>query len=155
MTLKLISQLLLDEISYKAKGASRLRMNHNIHDRLDDPVNRMLNALEPGTYLRPHRHLSPPKDEAYVVLRGELDVLLFDEEGNLIQREILSPEKGLYGVDIPAGVWHSMIVRQPGTVIYEVKQGPFVPLVPEDFASWSPEPEDESGIRAFFERLDI
>jgi len=148
----LIDKLLLDETSAKASQNERLRMNYNIHERLDDPVNRMLNALEPGTYLRPHRHLSPPKTESYIVLRGELDVLFFDDNGNLFQRRTLNPEMGNYGMDIPAGVWHSMIVRQSGTVLYEVKEGPFTPLIPEDFASWSPDPDNEEGVKAFFKQ---
>ncbi len=147
-----INKQLLDETSAKAVQNERLRMNYNIHKQLDEPVNRMLNALEPGTYLRPHRHQTPPKTEAYIVLRGELDVLIFDDEGKLTQRMTLNPEIGNYGVDIPAGVWHSMIVKQPGTVIYEVKEGPFVPLIPEDFAPWSPAPDEKEGIKAFFKQ---
>ncbi|MDR0231305.1 MAG: WbuC family cupin fold metalloprotein [Dysgonamonadaceae bacterium] len=146
----IINKLLLDETTAKAIQSERLRMNYNIHKQLEDPVNRMLNALEPHTYLRPHRHWTPPKTEAYIVLRGELDVLIFDDEGKLIQRVALNPEIDNYGVDIPAGVWHSMIVKQSGTVIYELKEGPFTPLAPEDFAPWSPEPNDEEGIKAFF-----
>ncbi len=152
MNIQLINQQLLDDTSLEAVNNIRLRMNYNIHSHLDDPVNRMLNALEPGTYLPPHRHASPPKTESYIVLRGELDVLVFDDDGNLFQRTTLNPEIGNYGVDIPAGVWHSMIVKKTGTVIYEVKQGPFTPLVPEDFASWAPEPDDKEGIKLFLEQ---
>ncbi len=151
-TMLIINKQLLDKTSAEAFQNERLRMNYNIHKQLEDPVNRILNALEPGTYLRPHRHRTPPKTEAYIVLRGELDVLIFDNEGKLIQRVTLNPEVGNYGVDIQAGVWHSMIVKQPGTVIYEVKEGPFTPLSPEDFASWSPVLDDEDGIRAFFKQ---
>ncbi|MDR0795488.1 MAG: WbuC family cupin fold metalloprotein [Tannerella sp.] len=147
--MQLINQELLDETSRKAAETPRLRMNYNIHNRLDDPVNRMLNALDPGTYLCPHRHLTPPKTESYVVLRGELDALIFDDNGNLIQKITLNPETGNYGIDIPAGVWHSMIVKQPGTVIYEVKEGPFTPIAHEDFAPWAPKPDDEIAIKAF------
>ena len=140
MDILLINQKLLNETSQKASKTPRLRMNYNLHNHLKDPVNRMLNALEPETYLRPHRHWTPPKTESYVVLRGELDVLVFDDKGNLIQKITLNPEIGNYGVDIPAGIWHSMIVKQSGTVIYEVKEGPFTPIPAEDFASWSPGP---------------
>ena len=152
MMIKIITKKLLEATSNKAKESSRLRMNHNFHEDLNDPVNRMLNALEPDTYLRPHRHQTPPKDEVYIVLEGDLDVLIFDDCGNIIQRENLNPQKGKYGVDIPAGVWHSMIVNKSGTVIYEAKAGPFAPLLSEDFASWSPDPEDEEQIRNFFEK---
>ena len=148
----LIDKLLLDETSAKAAQNERLRMNYNIHNCLEDPVNRMLNALEPGTYLRPHRHHTPPKTESYIVLRGELDVLIFNNEGKLIQRTVLNPLTGNYGVDIPSGEWHSMIVKQSGTVIYEVKAGPFSPTVPDDFAPWSPESDNEEGVKEFFKQ---
>ena len=148
----IIERLLLDKISAKAAQNERLRMNYNIHNHLEDPVNRMLNALELGTYLRPHRHWTPPKTESYVILRGELDVLVFDDKGNLIQKITLNPEIGNYGIDIPAGIWHSMIVKQPGTVIYEVKEGPFTSIAMEDFAPWSPEPGNEGAINTFFKQ---
>lgn len=150
MHIQLINTSLLDETSRKASETSRLRMNYNIHSCLNDPVNRMLNALEPGAYLRPHRHLSPPKTESYIVLRGELDVLIFDDDGNLLQKQTLNPSTGNYGIDIPAGVWHSMIVKQSKTVIYEVKEGPFTPVAAEDFAGWAAEPDNEEGVKAFF-----
>ncbi len=152
MKIELITDKLLEETSQKAKKNARLRMNYNIHKKLEDPINRMLNALEPGTYIRPHRHLNPPKTEAYIVLKGELDMLIFDDEGNLIQKETLSCQNGKYGVDIPSGVWHSMIVRELGTVIYEIKTGPFVPVALDDFASWSPDPEDKDAVSNFLER---
>lgn len=150
--LQLINKELLDQTSEKAKESPRLRMNYNIHSELNDPVNRMLNALEPGTFLPPHRHYTPYKNESYLVLRGELDVLLFDDDGNLIRRETLNPDKGNYGIDIPGEMWHSMIVKQPDTVIYEVKAGPFTPVAPEDFAEWGPATDDPEGINAFFQK---
>lgn len=59
--MKIINEALLNETTGRAKQSPRLRMNYNFHEHLDDPVNRLLNALEPGTYLRPHRHLNPKK----------------------------------------------------------------------------------------------
>ena len=57
--MKIINEQLLDETTARAKQSPRLRMNYNFHEELDDPVNRLLNAMEPGTYIRPHRHLKP------------------------------------------------------------------------------------------------
>ena len=70
--MKLIDTPLLDATTARAKQSPRLRMNHNFHERLDDPVNRLLNALEPGTYLRPHRHSNPDKTEIFLLLRGRV-----------------------------------------------------------------------------------
>ena len=151
MNLTIINQKLLDETSLKAIESNRLRMNYNFHKKLEEPLNRMLNALEPNTYLRPHRHISPPKAESSIVLRGELDFLFFDDDGNLLQRETLNSTIGNHGIDIPAGIWHSIIVKETGTVIFEVKEGPFTPLMPEEFAPWSPSVNDLDGIKNFFE----
>lgn len=140
--MKLINDQLLNETSAQAKTSARLRMNHNFHEELDDPVNRLLNAMEPGTYLRPHRHLHPPKDEIFLILRGKIMLFLFDEKGRITDKILLSPEAGSYGAELKAGVWHGLLVLEPDTVLYEIKKGPFTPLPPEDMAPWSPAAED-------------
>ena len=61
---------LLDKVVKEAQASERRRMNFNFH-QLEDPANRMLNAIEPESYIRPHRHLEPPRDEAFFVLRGK------------------------------------------------------------------------------------
>jgi cupin fold WbuC family metalloprotein len=149
--MKIIDEVLLNEVAARAKTSPRLRMNHNFHERPEDPVNRLLNAMEPGTYVRPHRHLHPPKDESFLVLRGKAVLLIFDEAGNVTERALLDPAAGVYGADLPAGVWHGLSVLEPDTVLYEVKNGPFVPVPPEDAAPWSPAPEDTEGVRRFME----
>ena len=151
--MKLIDQKLLDETMEKAKQSPRLRMNYNFHEQLDDPINRLINAMEPGTYLRPHRHLNPDKIELFLILRGSVALFLFDDEGNITDSRILDPKIGVYGGEIPAHVWHTLLVLETGSTIYEVKQGPFAPLSPENMASWSPEPEDTEGVKQFLNRL--
>ena len=135
--MKIINEALLDETTGRAKQSPRLRMNYNFHEHLDDPVNRLLNALEPGTYLRPHRHLNPKKDEIFLLLRGRIAVFLFDNKGEITQTQILDPKEGVYGAEIKAGTWHGLLVLESGSVIYEIKEGPFAPLAPENFAPWS------------------
>lgn len=149
----LINEALLNETTERAKQSPRLRMNHNFHERLDDPVNRMLNALEPGTYLRPHRHLNPDKDEIFLLLRGRVAVFLFDDDGNVSRIQILDPKDGVYGAEIKAGTWHSLLVLESGSVIYEIKEGPFVPLSADNFAPWSPSPEETEAVRRYMELL--
>lgn len=152
--MKIINEQLLDETRAKALQSPRLRMNYNFHESLDDPINRLLNAMEPGTYLRPHRHLNPAKDEIFLLLRGKVAVFLFDEEGNITGKTILDPKEGVYGAEIQAGVWHGLLVLEPGSVIYEIKQGPFAPLAPENLAPWSPDAEDTEEVRKFLEYLE-
>ena len=99
----LIDDRLLDRTSEKALRAPRLRMNHNFHTREDEPVNRLLNAMEPGTYLPVHRHTAPPKSESIVVLRGRLAAFVFDDRGRIAQRAVVDPSLGVYGFDIAPG----------------------------------------------------
>lgn len=151
--MKIIDRPLLDETTGRAKQSPRLRMNYNFHDRLDDPVNRLINAMEPGTYLRPHRHLDPPKDESFLILRGRAACFTFDNEGNILEKTILDPLAGIYGADIKAGTWHTLLILEPGSVIYEAKPGPFTPLSPEHMAAWSPETHDSEGIKNYLDIL--
>ena len=118
--MKLITEGLLDKVTDRAKENSRLRMNYNFHDSMDAPIHRMLNALEPGTYLPPHRHKNPDKEEVYLVLRGSLLAILFDDEGNVTEKVHLNPAEGHYGIEIPPCVWHTIVVLESGTVIFEI-----------------------------------
>lgn len=151
--MKIINEQLLDETTVRAKQSPRLRMNYNFHEEPDDPVNRLLNAMEPGTYIRPHRHLNPNKDEIFLLLRGKAMLFLFDEEGNITGKLLLDPKTGSYGAEIKPGIWHCLLVLESGTVVYEVKPGPFAPLHPENMAPWSPEPDDEKGINEYLTYL--
>lgn len=141
--LKIVSPEFLDELSQKAILSPRQRMNHNFHDDLADPINRMLNAFEPGTYVQPHRHENPDKHEVFIVLRGSLVVVFFDNAGTPTDFVLLNRDKGNYAVEIPVGAWHSVISLEPGTVVYEVKDGPYLPISDKNFASWAPK-EGES-----------
>jgi cupin fold WbuC family metalloprotein len=151
--MKVIDEQLLNKTAELAKQSPRLRMNYNFHEELDDPINRLINAMEPGTYLRPHRHLNPDKDEVFLLLRGRVVVFIFDETGNITDKLTLDPKAGVYGAEIKAGTWHGLLVLDSGSVIYEVKQGPFAPLSPENFAPWSPEPGDTDGVERFLKEL--
>ena len=152
--MKLIDKQLLDATTAKARQSLRLRMNHNFHETLEDPVNRLINAMEPGTYLRPHRHINPDKTEIFLLLRGKAALFLFDDYGNITETVIFDPANGVYGGEIPCDVWHTLCVLESGSVVYEVKQGPFTQLSPENFASWSPDPEDRVGVKIFMDKLN-
>lgn len=151
--MKFIDKKLLDEITEKAKRSPRLRMNYNFHESLDDPINRLINAMEPDTYLRPHRHKNPDKNEIFLLLRGKAVLFLFDDEGNVIEKRVLDPLNGIYGGEIPPDVWHTLIVTESGSVVYEIKQGPFAPLTPENMAPWSPVAEDTEEVKKYMEQL--
>jgi cupin fold WbuC family metalloprotein len=123
--MKVIDLTLLDKVSSEAKESPRLRMNYNFHQSLDDKCHRFLNAVEPGTIVPIHRH--PTKDESFVLLRGRVKVTTHKNDGGILEEIILCPDEGLYGVDIPKGVWHKVESLESGSVFFECKEGPFVP----------------------------
>jgi cupin fold WbuC family metalloprotein len=147
-----IDQSLLDRVTGEAMRHPRLRMNHNFHQH-EEPVQRFLNAIEPGSYVRPHRHSDPPKWELFVCLRGRGAVVVFDDEGRIAEAHRLDPAHGEYGVEIPAGVWHSIVSLSPGSVFLEIKEGPFEPKHAGVFAPWALEPDDP-GVAAFLAALE-
>lgn len=150
--LKIVSKELLDELSKKAMNSPRKRLNQNFHDDLADPINRMLNAFEPGTYIQPHKHENPDKREVFIVLRGSLVVVFFDNSGTPIDFILLDPKKGNFAVEIPVGAWHSLFALESGTVVYEVKDGPYFPISDKNFASWAPK-EDDANTEEYLKNL--
>ena len=120
---------LLDKITAEAEVSPRLRMNFNLHESLESKAQRLLNVLLPGTVLPVHRHTHTA--ETYILLRGKLFVVFYNNLGEQIERYLLDPTVGDYGVHIPKGQWHTVEVIEPST-IFEVKDGPYTPLQPED-----------------------
>ena len=120
----------LDELTEKAKESPRLRMNYNLHDSLDSKAQRLFNGLEPGTVLPVHRHVDT--SESYILIRGALKVTLLDDNKNVIESAELNLTNGVFGFHIPANTWHKVEVLESGTVIFEVKDGPYTPLTSDN-----------------------
>ena len=120
-----IDKQLLDKVTEQAKASPRLRVNYNFHQSLEEKCHRFLNAVEPGTKVEIHRH--PTKDESFVLLRGRVRVNTYNDDGSVIESVVLCQEEGRYGVDIKKGVWHNLESLQENSVIFECKEGPFVP----------------------------
>ena len=133
-----IDDLLVAAAIEASRESPRKRIILPFHSKNDDPLQRMLNVLQPGSYIQPHRHLSPPKAEPIVVLRGAVRVVTFDEEGRIERRIDLRAGSAAVGADIRAGVFHTFFALEQDTVLFEVKAGPYEALRDKDFASWAP-----------------
>lgn len=147
-----IDTLSLAELSQAARLSPRLRKNMNFHASNEAHCHRLLNALEPGTYIQPHRHLDPEKDESMILIRGRFGILIFDQEGAIAQQLILGADSGNLGITIPAGVFHSMLALESGSVFFESKAGPYAALGDAEKASWAPA-EGENGWLEYLETM--
>ena len=126
-----ITQAILDQLTEQAKASPRLRMNLDLRNGESDQSQRMLNAIEPGSPLPIHRHKNT--SETVVCLRGRLVEEYYDELERICTDRIeLSPGGPVVAVNIPAGQWHTVKALESGTVIIEMKDGPYEPIGPED-----------------------
>lgn len=91
--------------------------------------------MEPGTYIRPHRH--PQTWELLTPLRGRFVVLQFNDDGVVTQRTLLGEETKV--LEMPAFTWHAVLSVDAGGVVFEVKQGPYQALTEEDCMPWAPQ----------------
>lgn len=125
----IIDTALLDNVTMQAENSPRLRMNFNLHEAPDSKAQRLLNVLLPGTPMPIHRHSHTA--ETYIILRGRMIVVFYSETGAQMSRTMLDPTIGNHGIHIPAGQWHGIEVIEP-TTIFEVKDGPYTPLTPDN-----------------------
>ncbi|TWI54901.1 cupin fold WbuC family metalloprotein [Pseudomonas duriflava] len=136
-----IDQALFAELTQQAETRPRLRHHHNFHT-MDEPCHRLGIGMQPGTYIAPHRHLSPDKAETLLVLKGRLGVLFFNEHGGLEATRVLEAGGECVGVDFPPGHFHSLVVLAADTVVFECKAGPYRPLSEDEYAPWAPREGD-------------
>ena len=152
MELKIINKELLKELTSKANANERKRANYNFHEREDDSVQRFFNALEPGTYIRPHRHSGSDKWELIMALSGSLLLIVFDDQGRILSRTKLGTLDAI-GMEIPENTWHTVVSLENGTTMFECKRGPYKPTKENDFAPWAPT-ENSPAIGAFKDWLN-
>jgi cupin fold WbuC family metalloprotein len=149
---KLFDTALLDALSAAARANPRQRQNHNLHASLDAPVQRFFNAIEPASYVTPHRHLLSGKEETLLMVRGSLGLILFDAAGQIHQTHLLTPAGACCGFHLGLDMWHSVIALEPGTIFFETKTGPFVALGTDELAPWAPAP-DSPGTTQWLEQM--
>jgi len=147
-----IDEALIRKVSQTAKESSRKRKNYNFHELPEDILQRFLNAWEPGTYLQPHKHENPDKNEVFICLTGKFLIIEFDREGNINDYMILDSGQGNYGAEIAPRVFHTVICLEPDSVAYELKEGPYDPNDDKNFASWAPK-EGEAGCEEYNQKI--
>jgi cupin fold WbuC family metalloprotein len=138
---QLIDEALIERTVARARASERRRATHNFHPTHADASHRFLNALIRGTYVAPHRHVAILKPEGFMLLQGELAVVVFDDDGSMRERHVLG-RNGLRGIDLPPGIWHTIAAVSEVAVCYEVKPGPWDPLTDKEFAPWAPREGD-------------
>jgi cupin fold WbuC family metalloprotein len=150
--MKIIDSVMLDRLSAAARELPRRRQNLNLHDSYQDPCQRLLNAVEPDSYVRPHRHLMPPKPELFLVLRGRFAAIVFREGGEIERTVILEAASAAVGVEIPAGAWHAVVALDKGSIFFEAKPGPYEMISDKEWAPWAP-PEGDERVGDYLENL--
>ncbi|WP_289053624.1 WbuC family cupin fold metalloprotein [Carboxylicivirga marina] len=149
----IIDNTLLEHLSAKAVKTVRKRTNYNFHQTDDDLLQRMLNVIQPKSYVQPHKHQAPDKREVFIILQGQLLVILFNDDGSLKQTTILDRDKGVYGIEIAPECYHTIIALKANTCVYEVKDGPYNPDDDKTFAAWAPNEEDRTAAKAYLNTL--
>lgn len=143
--MKQITDSMLAALSQQASLSPRLRANQNLHQQLDDPIQRLAIAMQPGTVVLPHRHANTW--ELLLPLRGRFVVLIFDDAGTVTERTVLG--EGCNVLEFPAHTWHAVLSLDAGGVIFEVKHGPYQPVCEADYAAWG-KAVDASQLNAWY-----
>lgn len=148
----IVDSALLDSVTAQAAASPRRRKNHNFHVDNDAPCHRLLNGIEPDSYVAPHRHAAADKDETILALRGRMGMVFFDENGCVTAKTVIEPNGAVVAVDIPHGVFHSVVALVNGSIFFESKAGPYQVLTPEERAPWAPM-EGTPEAAAYLEKL--
>jgi len=143
---------LLDATVARSLNSPRHRHITRFHE-LSEPFQRMLNAIQPESYIRPHRHLDPDKAEVFIALQGSALVVRYSEDGTPLEGVLLEEDGPVRGVEIPVGAWHSLLSVERDTVLFEAKEGPYVEATDKDFAPWAPPESDREAALTFMANL--
>jgi len=141
-----VNNQMLDNLVEDARKSPRRRKNLNFHTEASDLLQRMMHAMEPDTYVQPHRHLNPDKREVFIIFRGRVAAVEYTDEGEVINWFLLDAGLGNHAVEMTPKLWHNLIALDSGTVIYEIKDGPYDPADDKYFAGWAPAEGDAGGM---------
>jgi cupin fold WbuC family metalloprotein len=134
-----LSEPMIQDGLKASRESERLRIILPVHREQDAGVQRMINFLQPGTYIRPHKHPLEHASESLVLIQGSIQFYTFDEDGNVLTKNKIQSKPFPGVVDIEPNVWHSFIVLEENTILFECKKGPYDAEADKVFAEWSPE----------------
>ena len=151
MPLKVFSEDFMASLIEEAKINPRKRMHKNLHADYQEACQRFFNAIEPDSYLRPHCHGATQGAETLIAIKGLLAFLIFGNDGKLQAVHLFGAKNHAHkqsvavGVEVQPGKWHTVISLESGSVLLELKGGPFDPEAPKYYASWAPEEMTKEG----------
>jgi len=137
--MRAITQVEIEQIIWQAKKSPRKRAILRLHQH-QDLVQRMINAVIPGTYVQPHKHEDPDKVELFSILKGKVAVLRFNQIGEVEAVCELDEHGSIKIVEIPPRTYHAIVALQPSALL-EIIEGPYVEATHKQMAAWAP-PED-------------
>lgn len=155
LPIKRLTQDLLDTIAQQARTSDRQRQNYNFHE-LHERVQRFLNVLQPGTYVRPHRHLRAPDVngfEFFLVLQGAIGMIVLDGDGQVLHTERVSATGETRAIELAEGTYHTLVALEPDTVMLELKEGPYDRTTDKEFLEQFPN-EGEIETQYWIERWE-
>lgn len=149
--LQLIDKETLEGAFVRTRTAPR-RREMIVLNQPEDVVQRMVNVVQPDSYLPPHRHVTPEKFEVFMPMCGAIAVFIFEDSGDIAQCNVLRPEGPQIIADVLPPAWHTYIALEPDTAVFEAKQGPYDPAADKDFAPWAPK-EETAEAPAYLKKL--
>lgn len=141
----------MDSLIDEAKINPRRRKHKNLHADYQEACQRFFNAIEPNSYLRPHYHGPYQGAETLIAIKGLLAFIAFGSEGEVQAAHFFGAgghvhEQGVaVGIEVQPGQWHTVVSLESGSILLEMKGGPFDPEAPKYFAPWAPEEMTQEG----------
>jgi cupin fold WbuC family metalloprotein len=148
--MKVFSRQYFENLLNAASQSQRLRVHANVHRAYTDQCQKLFNAIREDSYIRPHRHSLDPKEECLIAVKGLLAFILFNDQGLIESVILFGSEKYSEklsipsGLELPSGVWHTVVSLVDDSILFEVKSGPFDPSLAKELAPWAPEEGDEN-----------
>lgn len=150
--MKILDDNKIAELLEASCRSPRRRVHHLFHDGEDAPIHKLYIAMQPDSYIQPHRHVGANRWEMLTIIKGAGYFYTFNDKGEILSKHLLSTDGPNYSIEVNAGVWHVFVSIRENTVIQEVKSGPYMKPEPGDFAAWAPA-EGEPGVFQFLEEL--